>query len=95
MLICGAGIIKKYLVNFVESGKSIMAAYIITSENPYILDYLLCDKKRPALTRKNADFIEAVIRLDSNYAKDSYINEPSIVLKRFIKRMLNILMLYS
>lgn len=78
MLICGAGIIKKYLVNFVESGKSIMAVDIITSENPYILDYLLCDKKRPALTRKNADFIEAVIRLDSNYAKDSYINEPSV-----------------
>lgn len=53
-----------------------MAVDIITSENPYVLDYLLGDKKRPALTRKNADFIEAIVRLDSNYAKDSYITNP-------------------
>lgn len=78
MLICGAGLIKICPVNFGESGKSIMAVDIITSENPYILDYLPGDKKRPALTRKNADFIEAVIHLDSNYAKDYYINEPSV-----------------
>ena len=35
-------------------------------------------KKRPALTRKKANFIEAVIHLYPNYAKDSYINEPSV-----------------
>lgn len=29
-----------------------MAVDIITSENPYVLDYLQGDKKRPALTRK-------------------------------------------
>ena len=45
LLICGSGLIKKCPVNFVESGKSIMAVDIITSENPYVLDYLPGDKK--------------------------------------------------
>ena len=35
----------KCSVNFVESGKSIMAVKIITGENPYVLDYLSGDKK--------------------------------------------------
>lgn len=51
---------------------------IHTVDNPYFLDYILVDgKKIPALTRKNADFIEAVVRLDSNYGKDLEINPPS------------------
>ena len=49
-----------------------MSEYKIEYGNgPYELDYYCCsNKKIPALTRKNADFIEAIVRLDSNYAKD-------------------------
>lgn len=34
-----------------------MIVDIITNEDPYVLDYLPGNKKRPALTRKNAKFI--------------------------------------
>lgn len=54
-----------------------MKVEIIHSENPYVMDYVAERLKMPALTRKNADFIEAVVRLDSNYAKDFEIHEPS------------------
>lgn len=55
-----------------------MPVSIITNENPYVLDCVDGrTDKLPALTRKNADFIEAVVHLDSNYAKDGEINEPS------------------
>lgn len=55
-----------------------MKAEITSNENPYVLDYVAGrTDKLPALTRKNADFIEAVIHLDSNYAKDLEINPPS------------------
>lgn len=41
------------------------------SKDPYELDHILLGKQTiAALTRKNADFIEAVVRLDSNYGKD-------------------------
>lgn len=44
---------------------------IIYGNGPYELDYFNKeDKEMPALTRKNADFIEAIVRLDSNYKKD-------------------------
>ena len=49
---------------------------IIHTDNPYELDRLVFDEHYPALTRKNADFIEAVVGLDSNYSKDSLIVEP-------------------
>lgn len=39
--------------------------------NPYIMDYVADKNGIPALTRKNASFIEAVIMLDSNYAQES------------------------
>lgn len=43
------------------------------TNKPYILDYCILQNKSeiPALTRKNADFITAVIKLDSNYGKDA------------------------
>lgn len=55
-----------------------MSVNIISNSNPYVLDYV-ADRtdKLPALTRKNANFIEAVVHLDSNYAKDLEINPPS------------------
>lgn len=53
-----------------------MKISIITNANPYILDYLVDRSSLPALTRKNADFIEAIVNLDSNYAKDFIINKP-------------------
>lgn len=41
------------------------------------MDYIADQNDRiPALTRKNADFIEAVVRLDSNYANDLAITGP-------------------
>lgn len=47
-----------------------------STPDPYILDY--CKLKNglelPALTRKNADFITAIIKLDSNYGKDTDVN---------------------
>lgn len=48
------------------------------NKNPYVLDFAICgDLRIPALTRKNADFIEAVVGLDSNYNRDTDINaEP-------------------
>lgn len=50
---------------------------IISSKDSYKLDYIADQKDRiPALTRKNADFIEAVVRLDSNYANDLAITGP-------------------
>ena len=49
----------------------------VSVENPYVLDYLVSgNKKIPALTRKNGDFIEAVVSLDSNYNKDNEIIKP-------------------
>ncbi len=55
-----------------------MRVEITSNENPYVLDYVAGrTDKLPALTRKNADFIEAVVRLDSNYAKNLEINHPS------------------
>ncbi len=40
-------------------------------ENPYKLDILKDGEfEIPALTRKNADFIEAIVHLDSNYGRD-------------------------
>lgn len=53
-----------------------MAISIIHSDNPYVMDYLDDKKTMPALTRKNADFTEAIVGLDSNYAKDSKIIPP-------------------
>ncbi len=53
-----------------------MTLNIIHSDNPYIMDYLNEAKTMPALTRKNADFTEAIVGLDSNYAKDSKIIPP-------------------
>lgn len=50
---------------------------IIHNENPYVLDYVDNEYKLPALTLKNAKFIEAVVHLDSNYAKDLEVNVPS------------------
>ena len=50
---------------------------IIHSDNPYKMDYIANEHKMPALTRKNADFIEAVVHLDSNYAKDLKITPPA------------------
>ena len=48
----------------------------ITEQNPYRLDYMQNGEfKAPALTRKNADFIEAVVGLDSNYAKDNIVTK--------------------
>ncbi len=45
--------------------------HIIKDESPYVLDRAIRgDIDIPALTRKNADFIEAILRLDSNYKKD-------------------------
>lgn len=39
--------------------------------NPYALDTIICNNIIiPALTKKNSDFIEAVVRLDSSYTKD-------------------------
>lgn len=51
---------------------------IKSSSDPYELDYVIVKKdiKLPALTEKNARFIEAVVRLDSNYARDFCENEP-------------------
>lgn len=49
---------------------------IIHSSNPYVMDYIDIQKTMPALTRKNADFTEAIVGLDSNYAKDSKIIAP-------------------
>ncbi len=47
-------------------------------KKPYELDYYLVDgnKKIYALTKKNSDFIEAVIKLDSNYARESESKSP-------------------
>lgn len=41
------------------------------SNEPYKLDHIILNEKKiAALTCKNANFIEAVVRLDSNYGKD-------------------------
>lgn len=45
------------------------------SDNPYVLDYLVGkyhgrEYKIPALTKKNRNFIEGVVKLDSNYGID-------------------------
>lgn len=51
-----------------------MALLRIDSEkSPYILD-TIHGEVIPALTRKNADFIEAVVHLDSNYGMDDDID---------------------
>lgn len=44
-----------------------MKVNLITDVNPYILDKIKTEPNLAALTRKNADFIEAVVALDSNY----------------------------
>ncbi len=46
--------------------------HLTASENPYELDVLKDNSGFwiPALTRKNADFVEAIVRLDSNYGRD-------------------------
>ncbi len=49
---------------------------IICDSNPYVMDKLVDYNNMAALTRKNADFIEAVIRLDSNYKRESENKEP-------------------
>lgn len=50
---------------------------IVKSTNPYELDKVKTSNGIVALTRKNADFIEAVVRLDSNYGDDMIIKKPS------------------
>lgn len=54
--------------------------FTLTSDpNPYILDYCKLQNapELPALTRKNANFITAVIKLDSNYGRDADVsNKP-------------------
>lgn len=50
-----------------------MKIAIIESDDPYTLDYVKGEQlclAMPALTVKNSKFIEAVIRLDSNYSKE-------------------------
>ncbi len=46
--------------------------------NPYILEYIIKnkDEKVPALTKKNSDFIDAVVKLDSNYSKETEATPP-------------------
>ena len=52
-----------------------MMVEITHSENPYVMDMVTgCDIA--ALTRKNSDFIEAVLKLDSNYKKESQYIPP-------------------
>ena len=44
---------------------------------PYTLDEYEFEKTTlPALTDKNAEFIEAILKLDSNYAKEFAYTEP-------------------
>lgn len=46
----------------------------VKSDDLYILDYLYDEKikiKIPSLTKKNSLFLEAVVRLDSNYGNDA------------------------
>ena len=50
---------------------------IIKDKNPYVLDAVDDPSRMVALTRKNADFIKAVIRLDSNYGDVSVVQSPS------------------
>lgn len=60
-----------------KSSKSIQPIdfSIETNEDPYVLDYAVgCSLRIPALTRKNANFIEAVVGLDSNYNRDGDMN---------------------
>jgi len=50
---------------------------LIISKNPYELDTMIsCTDSLAALTEKNSNFIEAVVRLDSNYRKEASITEP-------------------
>ena len=45
-------------------------------KNPYELDYLYDAEDKiliPALTKKNSLFLEAVVRLDSNYGNDAQL----------------------
>lgn len=53
-----------------------MIPKVFSSMNPYELDYIKKGKNKIiALTRKNADFIEAVVKnLDSNYKIDEDVN---------------------
>lgn len=53
-----------------------MSPIIISDKDPYVLDYIKGYDKIPALTHKNSNFIEAVVRLDSNYAKESSLVPP-------------------
>lgn len=55
------------------AGENVEKVLITHDDNPYILDYVL-DTSVPALTEKNAMFIEAVVGLDSNYNRDTDIN---------------------
>lgn len=49
----------------------------VKSNDPYILDYLYDEELEieiPSLTKKNSLFLEAVVRLDSNYGNDAQPN---------------------
>ena len=58
-----------------DTNKRASEMTIEVNENPYVLDFATSGNiKIPALTRKNADFIEAVVGLDSNYSRDADID---------------------
>ena len=54
---------------------------IITNSNPYVLDYIEDANNLPALTRKNVDFVEAMVHIDSNYRLDNL--SPNNALEKY------------
>ena len=50
-----------------------MKVEIISNKNPYILDYVKGTSNIVALTRKNVEFMKAIISLDSNYKDEENI----------------------
>ena len=66
-----------------------MKVDVISNENnPYILDRIMKKPNLAALTRKNADFIEAVVYLDSNYnAETDHESESGTAY--WFKKMMN------
>ena len=66
-----------------------MKVEIVSKSNPYVLDVLKDDETVVALTRKNADFIEAVVGLDSNYRNDSNVNSANATAYWFNKMILD------
>lgn len=54
-----------------------MKVEVVSMGNPYVLDVIKGNEDVVALTRKNADFIEAVVGLDSNYKTDSDSENPN------------------